>query len=1095
MRSDDAVSRIELPPAPEAEQARIDAGSVACWRAPLTIDSYTPAEPDRYPLFLDRRVYQGSSGRVYPMPFIDRIEHEKRPREWDAIHLENRWVRLTLLPELGGRIHIGYDKTRGYDFFYRNNVIKPALVGLAGPWISGGVEFNWPQHHRPATYLPVDTAIERDEEGVTVWHSDLDPLQRMRGAHGIRLTGGSALIELHARLHNRTDEPQTFLWWANVAARVHERYQSFFPTDVGWVADHARRAITSFPAADRPYYGVDYPALAEQRPGADRLDFYSNIPVPTSYMVTGTRDDFFGGYDHDAGAGFVHWADHTIAPGKKQWTWGNGPVGHAWDDHLTDGDGPYVELMAGVFTDNQPDFSYLAPGEVREFRQYWYPIQDIGPAHQATLDAAVSLAVAEGSASVGVAVTAPGQVRIALRRADQEVATWHEDLAPGHPFTGAAGVPVGTAASDLVLTATDTAGRELVRWRPRRAGEVAAPPVVATEPSAPAEMGSADELYRTAVHLLQYRHPTRSPMPYLVELERRDSGDARGQLLLGTLAYRRAEYALAADHLRAALQRSTERNVNPESGETSYRLGLALERLGDTVEARECFAKARWDRAWAHPAELALARLAGARGDAAAALAHAEAAARLEPSSPQPIAIAVIALRALGRTEEAERRMREVLQWDELEPLCRALAGQPVGVDPRTRLTLAFELARAGDLDTALALAAEAGAASPSPFGNPAPVAHYARAAWLDAAGRADEAAQARAAARQADRTYAFPHGLDEHDVLRTALAADPEDPVARALLGVWQLDAGLIDDAAEQLTAAARASADPVVLRNAAVATVNSAGSLEEAERLYARAVDLAAVLGPADERLLYERDQLALLRGVPAEERLRLLEERAPALLRDDLAIAYVELLVDVGRIDEAVRIVSTRRFQPFEGGEGKALAAYDRATLAEARRMLTRDSEAAARRLRDGIVPPRTIGEGRSPAARQSERMLLLGDALLALERRGEARAAWEQACASTAPLAVAPRPADEGDYFAGLASARLGRAAEAEQTWRAMEREADRLLKEGSTVDYFATSLPELLLFSVDTEAMRRTRAERLRELAADGRARTSSERAA
>ena len=77
------------------------------------------------------------------------------------MHIENEYLRLMVLPEIGGRIHVGFDKTNGYDFFYRQNVIKPALVGLAGPWISGGVEFNWPQHHRPATFMPVEIEIER----------------------------------------------------------------------------------------------------------------------------------------------------------------------------------------------------------------------------------------------------------------------------------------------------------------------------------------------------------------------------------------------------------------------------------------------------------------------------------------------------------------------------------------------------------------------------------------------------------------------------------------------------------------------------------------------------------------------------------------------------------------------------------------------------------------------------------------------------------------------------------------------------------------------------------------------------------------------
>ena len=144
-------------------------------------------------MFLEKRVYQGSSGRVYPLPFIDRIASEPTKRSWQAIHIENEFLRIMILPEIGGRIHIGYDKTTGYDFFYRQNVIKPALVGLAGPWISGGVEFNWPQHHRPATFMPVTTEIERHADGsVTVWCSDHDRMLRMKGMHGVCLRPGRA---------------------------------------------------------------------------------------------------------------------------------------------------------------------------------------------------------------------------------------------------------------------------------------------------------------------------------------------------------------------------------------------------------------------------------------------------------------------------------------------------------------------------------------------------------------------------------------------------------------------------------------------------------------------------------------------------------------------------------------------------------------------------------------------------------------------------------------------------------------------------------------------------------------------------------------
>lgn len=228
---------------------------------------------------------------------------------------------------------------------------------------------------------------------MTVWCSDHDPLTRMKGMHGVPAASRSRRRGTAVRLYNRTEDVRVFLWWANSAAHANDHYQSFFPTDVRFVANHTKRATTTFPRASGRYYGVDYPARASADPDGDRLDWYRNIPVPTSYMCLGSEDDFFGGYDHPAEARFVHWADRRIAPGKKQWTWGNAPFGRAWDRNLTDGDGPYVELMAGVFTDNQPDFSFLAPGETKSFSQYWYPIQRICPAHQANLDAAVSLEV------------------------------------------------------------------------------------------------------------------------------------------------------------------------------------------------------------------------------------------------------------------------------------------------------------------------------------------------------------------------------------------------------------------------------------------------------------------------------------------------------------------------------------------------------------------------------------------------------------------------------------------------------------------------------------------------------------------------------
>ena len=164
-----------------------------------------------------------------------------------------------ILPEIGGRIHVAQDKTNGYDFIYRQNVIKPALVGLAGPWISSSVEFNWPQHHRPATFLPADVEIEEHDDGAkTVWLGDHDPMRRMKGMHGICLHPDKAYVEIKVRAYNRTEFSQPFLWWANIGVEVDETYQSFFPPDARHVADHAKRATSEYPLCRGRYYGIDY---------------------------------------------------------------------------------------------------------------------------------------------------------------------------------------------------------------------------------------------------------------------------------------------------------------------------------------------------------------------------------------------------------------------------------------------------------------------------------------------------------------------------------------------------------------------------------------------------------------------------------------------------------------------------------------------------------------------------------------------------------------------------------------------------------------------------------------------------------------------
>ena len=1078
--------RLVLPDPPASES-----GAVKVWQKPVTLQSYLPAAPERNPMFLEKRVYQGSSGRVYPLPFIDRIATESVERAWQAVHIENEFLRLMILPQIGGRIHVGFDKINGYDFFYRQNVIKPALVGLAGPWISGGVEFNWPQHHRPATFMPVETEIERGSDGsITVWCSDHDPMTRMKGMHGVCLHPGKAYVELKVRLYNRTPFMQTFLWWANVAVKVHEKYQSFFPPDVRFVADHARRAITSFPLSDRPYYGVDYPerarsgVLAGEMPSqfvpdgsyaANDLSWYANIPVPTSYMILGTEQDFFGGYDHAARAGIVHVADHRIAPGKKQWTWGNHDFGYAWDRCLTDSDGPYIELMAGVFTDNQPDFSFLAPWETRTFSQYWYPIREIGPAQAANLHAAVSLRATEGRVYVGACVThAIAGARITLSREGTALREWIEDLSVARPFRADVELRDAAQAANFSVQ-IEANGVEILRYDPPRSDAVNEPQV-ATEPPLPEEIESSDELYLTGLHLEQYRHATRRPEAYWQEALRRDAGDARSNNALGLWRLRRGEFAEAEQHFQAAIARLTQRNSNPRDGEPHYNLGLALRLRGDDQGACDAFAKAAWNAAWCGPAYIALAEIDARRGAWELALDHIQRSLAANPENLNARNLYAMILCKLGRESEGAAIMRDTLARDPLDVWARFLLNGKFPANHPQLLDLAFDLVRAGFYPEAVALLRSADLSARD---GSTPIILYAIADFCRQMGDARAGAEADRQAAQAPPDYCFPSRLEELVILERATAANPGDARAPYYLGNFLYDRRRHQEAITAWERSVERDPQfPTAWRNLGIAYFNVARDPARARDAF----DHAFAAGPNDARVLYERDQLSKRMGEPPQLRLAELE-RYPNVcrLRDDLTVELATLLNQARQPARAAELLLSRKFQPWEGGEGLVLAQFTRAHLLLGQRALAEGDAASACRSFAAIlkIPP-SLGEARHLLANQSDVWFWLGAGHARRGDRQQAEACWMRATRQRGDFcAMSVRSVSGMTFWSAMACQCLGKIEEATALFQSILDYAEQLERQTPKIDYFATSLPAMLLFEDDLEKRNRIEALYLR----------------
>ena len=558
---------------------------VKAWKETVVIPTYEVGKPEKNPIFLEKRVYQGSSGVVYPYPVIESVADEKTDHEWHAVFLENEYIKVMILPELGGRVQMAYDKIRQRHFVYYNHVIKPALVGLAGPWISGGIEFNWPQHHRPSTYMEVDSTIEENADGsVTVWVNEMERMFHQRGTAGFTLRPGCAYLEIKGVLYNRTDMPQTFLWWANPAVHVNEHYRSVFPPDINAVFDHGKRAVSSFPIATGTYYKVDYSA------GVDIAN-YKNIPVPTSYMGVNSRYDFEGGYECDTQAGMLHVASHHVSPGKKQWTWGNGDFGRAWDRCLTDNDGPYIELMAGVFTENQPDFTWLMPYEKKEFTQYFLPYRELGAVKNATKDLLMNIEPdGDGKIQLRVFATSRQEIDMTLRTRDGRVIfTEHTAVSPEEVFTRVIDAD-GLSLSYLTFEITRN-GRKVLTWE-SESDEIRSIPDTAEAALLPAQIKTVEQLYLTGLHLEQYRHATYSPVDYYEEGLRRDPDDVRCNNALGLWYLRKGRFDKAEGYLSRAVKILQKRNPNPYDGEPIYNLGLALKYQGRFDEAYDRFYKA-----------------------------------------------------------------------------------------------------------------------------------------------------------------------------------------------------------------------------------------------------------------------------------------------------------------------------------------------------------------------------------------------------------------------------------------------------------------------------------------------------------------------
>ena len=1073
---------------------------VKAWRETVTIPTYEVGKPEKNPMFLEKRVYQGSSGVVYPYPVIETISQDKKDKDYQAIWLENEYIKVMVLPELGGRIQMAYDKIARRHFVYYNHVIKPALVGLLGPWISGGIEFNWPQHHRPTTFMPVDTSIEECEDGsVTVWVSEMEKMFHQKGMAGFTLRPGCAYLEIKGRLYNRTDVPQTFLWWANPAVFVNDAYQSVFPPDINAVFDHGKRAVSSFPIATGTYYKMDYSA------GVD-ISNYKNIFVPTSYMGVNSRFDFEGGYENDSRCGMLHVASHHFSPGKKQWTWGNGDFGRAWDRNLTDeatpeemkqwgidrkGFRPYIELMAGVYTENQPDFAWLMPYEEKLFTQYFMPYRELGVVKEASKDLVFNIEAptesAETTCTFKVFATSRQDVRLILRNDDGTIYYDQQTtLSPEAVLTETIDVK-GAAIDELTFEIVKTFAygeRTVLRWH-AEADEIRPIPDSAEAALLPQQIKTNEQLFLTGLHLEQYRHATWTATDYYEEALRRDPDDIRCLNAMGLWLIRKGRFQKAEEYLRKAVRLSQKRNPNPYDGEPIYNLALALKYQGKTSEAYELFWKASWNKAWADAAYFEAAKVSTTEGRYEAALDEVDRCLISNWHNHKARALKTAILRKMGRRDEALKLISESLSIDRFNYGCRYeqyLLFKSSGIQSHEIVAttilakmkkmlrksaqnydeVALDYVAAGLTDEARSLwtvAISEGACTPMTW--------Y----YLYAFCGNQEALQT---AEQADPAYCFPNRPEDVIALENAkqYASIKQEPGFKLLICKAPYYLGCLYYAARQYDlaihnwelAARRAPQFPTVWRNLALARFNKQGNHDQALEYMERAFHL----DENDQRVFMELDQLYKRLHRPHQQRLALLQQY-PHLTerRDDLVLEEITLLNQTGQYEEAMHKLDSRCFHPWEGGEGKVSSQYQICRVELAKQALSqgRASE-AIKLLKECLTYPPHLGEGKLYGAQENDFYYLLG---MAYDMTGDGDKACEcytLGCKGPTEPAAAMYYNDakpDKIFYAALCYSKLGEQNKARGLFNRLISYGKQHLFDHIVMDYFAVSLPDLLIW--------------------------------
>lgn len=933
--------------------------AVRGWEGTITLPTY-PWEDDVNPRFQE---LDGSI--IYPYTMQDRLALEKVDREYKALFLENEYLRLICLPELGGRIHSVFDKAAQTEMFHLNHVIKPGLIALRGAWISGGIEWNrGPQGHTVTIVSPVDArVIEHSDGSASFFIGTTEQNFRTRWDVQLTLHPGKKYLDQRIRIYNPTDGVHAYYFWNNTAFPNTPGTRFIYPMTLG--TDHDGKVFFRWPVDE----GVD-------------LTWLKNYDRPTSVFAYQCVYDFFGAYDVDRDYGIVQYANHRVLPGKKAWTWGTSDDGLASQAVLTDNDGPYIEVQSGPLL-TQADFALLGPQESVEWQEWWYPVHGLGDGYEyANRDLAFNL-VRGDAAELRIAATGTYRgAAVTVSQHGKTIARSTLDLRP----EAAAVLLLGTLPEGAVEVAVTTAeGVELARYTSPLPIPHVDPPVE----SEPAKPDTIEAQYLAAREHDKQMRPAEALQAY-TDVLASDPAFTPARRARGILHHEAGRYPEAIADFQYVVER------NPDDSMAWYHLAAAQLVEGDSEAARvSAYTAVRTVTAKALGYDVA-GRAAMRMGDVDEAVAAFEQALAWSPQASRIEDRLILARDAAGLDTRALRNRARMERPLALVPQLetphadrvRALR-KPTGEDEFEFVETAWVYADLGLYAEAAALL-EAFCAS----GPHSALPRYAQAYFTARAGDSEAAMALLDTAGTLSPDYVFPSRHESVAAFRYAVETQPGDASAQLYLGNLYAGLGRVDDAAAAWQAAAENDAGlSVAWRNLGVHAWKKASDLKQPEAHFRKGLEARP-----DDQILFRDLAHVLIADGRRGEAIALLESMPEGMRpRTDILTLLARAYLDEKRYDDALGLLENAAFSNWEGNR-ESWRIFSSAHLERGKMHFEKgEFEAALADFSAGLTYPENLNAGRPAEPDEAELWHWKGRALAALGRTAEAKAAWETGAA--------------------------------------------------------------------------------------------------